>query len=81
MRAVLMGNDKALQGFPIESLSKERIGEDELTLLHLATKYNIEASQKWLSENTKLSSVPDKKGRLPEDYNSEQNLLASKMTL
>jgi ankyrin repeat protein len=79
MRAVLMGNDKALPGFNIENLSNERIGENELTLLHLATKNNIEASQKWLSENTELPNVPDKKGLLPDDYNSEQNLLASRM--
>ncbi|MDR3502157.1 MAG: ankyrin repeat domain-containing protein [Legionella sp.] len=79
MRAVLMGNDKALPGFNIESLSKERFGENELTLLHLATKNNIGASQKWLSENTELPSVRDKKGLLPEDYNSEQNLLISRM--
>ncbi|CAM4492689.1 MAG: hypothetical protein LEGION0403_FIIPPAGN_00445 [Legionella sp.] len=80
MRAVLIGNDKALPGFNIDSLSKERIGENELTLLHLAAKNNIEASQKWLSENTQLPSVRDKTGLLPEDYNSEQNLLASRMT-
>ena len=80
MRAVLMGNDKALPGFNIESLSQERIGENELTLLHLATKNNIGTSERWLSENTVLSNVRDKTGLLPEDYNSEDNLIISKMS-
>ncbi len=80
MRAVLIGNDKALSGFNIEHLSAERIGENELTLLHLAVKNNIEPSQKWLLENTNLENMPDKKGRLPETYNSEDSILTSKMS-
>lgn len=80
MRAVLMGNDKALPGFNIESLSQERIGENELTLLHLAIKNNIGTSERWLSENTVLSNVRDKTGLLPEDYSSEDNLIISKIS-
>ncbi|MFJ1267677.1 ankyrin repeat domain-containing protein [Legionella lytica] len=79
MLAVARGNYRALSGFNVESLSKARFGENELTLLHLATRANIEASQKWLSENTDLSTVRDKTGRLPEDYNLEQNLLPSRI--